>query len=151
MNAILVRTATAADAATIVRFQQAMAFETEELRLEEGRVTAGVARVLSDPTKGRYYVAENDGTVVGMLLTIPEWSDWRNGTVIWIHSVYVRPEHRRTGVFGRLFAHIKAEVVASPELCGLRLYVEKRNTQAQAVYQRLGMKSDHYELFEWLK
>lgn len=151
MNAILVRPATAADASTVVSFQRAMAWETEELRLEEKRVTAGVAVVLSDPTKGRYYVAEDQGNVIGMLLTIPEWSDWRNGTVIWLHSVYVRPEYRRQGVFRRLFAHIKAEVLASPELCGLRLYVEKRNTEAQAVYQRLGMKSDHYELFEWLK
>ena len=43
------------------------------------------------------------------------------------------------------------ELDLSTELCGLRLYVEKRNTVAQRVYQGLGMKSDHYDLFEWLK
>jgi GNAT superfamily N-acetyltransferase len=86
-----------------------------------------------------------------MLLTIPEWSDWRNGTVVWLHSVYVVAEYRRCGVFRRLFAHIKDEVRASSDLCGLRLYVEKRNATAQRVYQRLGMTSDHYQMFEWLK
>jgi GNAT superfamily N-acetyltransferase len=151
MNELLIRHATVADASTLVQFQRAMAMETESLELDEARLTAGVAAVLSDSTKGRYYVAEYSPDLVGMLLTIPEWSDWRNATVIWIHSVYVRPEYRGQGVFRRLFAAVKSQVEASPDLGGLRLYVEKRNHTAQRVYQRLGMRSDHYDLFEWLK
>jgi GNAT superfamily N-acetyltransferase len=151
MNEILIRHATVADASTLVQFQRSMAMETESLKLDEARLTAGVAAVLGDAKKGRYYVAECEGAVVGMLLTIPEWSDWRNATVIWIHSVYVRPEYRGQGVFRRLFDEVKSEVEASPNLGGLRLYVEKRNLTAQRVYQRLGMRSDHYDLFEWLK
>ena len=148
---ITVRLASTRDSDCIIDFQKRMAWETEGLRLDEARVTAGVAAVFNDPGKGRYYVAEHAGEVVGMLLTIPEWSDWRNGTVVWLHSVYVRADYRRQGVFRRLFAHVKHEVLASPDLCGLRLYVEKRNATAQSVYKRLGMTSDHYEMFEWLK
>jgi GNAT superfamily N-acetyltransferase len=148
---IVVRLAQAADAPVLVEFQKWMAWETERLRLDDDRVSAGVAAIFDDPAKGRYYVAEHQGQLAGMLLTIPEWSDWRNATVVWLHSVYVRTEFRRQGVFRQMFQHVQREVLASPALAGLRLYVEKRNSLAQRVYAELGMTPDHYAMFEWLK
>jgi GNAT superfamily N-acetyltransferase len=148
---IAVRLARPADAPVLVEFQKLMAWETERLCLDDDRVRAGVSAVLDDPAKGRYFVAERHGQIIGMLLTIPEWSDWRNATVVWLHSVYVGADYRRRGVFRRLSEHVKSEVFASPELAGLRLYVEKRNTLAQRVYAELGMTSDHYQMYEWLK
>jgi hypothetical protein len=59
--------------------QVQMAFETENLRLDPATVRLGVGAVLLDATKGLYYVAENEeGIPVACMLTIPEWSDWRN-------------------------------------------------------------------------
>ena len=84
-------------------------------------------------------------------MAIPEWSDWRNGTVLWIHSLYVIPEVRRHGVFKKLYLNLKKQVEQSPELVGLRLYVDKQNNLAQTIYEKLGMSRDHYELYEWLK
>jgi GNAT superfamily N-acetyltransferase len=110
-----------------------------------------VHAVYGDPGKGHYYVAEVDGQVAGSLLTIDEWSDWRNGTVLWIHSVYVRPEFRRRGVFRALYAHLKQKVESDAGLRGLRLYVEKDNRVAQNTYADLGMDGEHYKLFEWMK
>jgi len=40
--------------------------------------------VFDDSNKGTYMIAQCDDRIVGSLLTIPEWSDWRNGTVLWI-------------------------------------------------------------------
>ena len=37
-------------------------------------------------------MAEADGAVVASALITYEWSDWRNGQVWWIQSVYVVPE-----------------------------------------------------------
>jgi predicted GNAT family acetyltransferase len=34
---------------------------------------------------------------------------------------------------------------------GIRLYVDRRNASAQAVYTRLGMNGEHYQVFEWMK
>lgn len=150
-NSVTIRAATFDDVPTIVAFQLAMAWETESLSLEGAVVTRGVQAVLDDPAKGQYWLAEVDGGVAGVLLTIPEWSDWRNGTVLWLHSVYVTPLHRGQGVFRRLFEHVRGLVERSPELCGLRLYVDKRNAAAQAVYRSLGMTSEHYDLYEWLR
>lgn len=139
------------DIAVIAEFQCKMAWETENFKLDAAVVDQGVSAVFDDPTKGKYWLAEVDGNVVGCLLTVPEWSDWRNGTVLWIHSVYVHPDFRKNGVYRELYSHLKKMVEESKELRGLRLYVDKTNQKAQAVYEVLGMSGEHYHLYEWLK
>lgn len=144
-----VRPARPEDAATIARFQILMARETEGLELDPATVGRGVQAVFDDPGKGGYWVAELDEEIAGALLTIPEWSDWRAATVLWIHSVYVLPERRGQGVYRALYEHLRRQVESSPGLAGLRLYVDRRNTAAQRVYRQLGMSREHYEMFEW--
>ena len=139
------------DINTIADYQVKMAWETEQLKLDPPTVELGVTAVFDDPSKGKYWLAEVNGEVVGCLLTVPEWSDWRNGTVLWIHSVYVRPDHRKHGVFRKLYSHLKTMVETSKDLRGLRLYVEKANHNAQKVYESLEMSGEHYHLYEWLK
>lgn len=151
MANILYRNATAADAPAIVAFQIAMARETEDLELDRVLCTAGVASVFANAGLGQYFVAEADGQVVASLLITYEWSDWRNGMIWWIQSVYVQPEARGQGVYAGLYAHVKALVQNDADLRGIRLYVDKRNTRAQTVYTRLGMNGEHYQVFEWMK
>jgi ribosomal protein S18 acetylase RimI-like enzyme len=146
-----VRHARPGDAATIVDFQLRMARETEGLEFDRDTVTRGVEAVFADPAKGRYWMAERGGRMVGCLLTTFEWSDWRDGTVLWIQSVYVPPEERGRGVYRALYEHLRQSVEDDPVLKGLRLYVDRRNAAAQRVYERLGMTREHYDLFEWMK
>jgi GNAT superfamily N-acetyltransferase len=148
---MLVRKAKSEDLNSILEFQLAMAKETEDIDLEHATVVKGVAAVLEDSSKGNYYVAEKNGKVIGSLLTTFEWSDWRNGTVLWIQSVYVVPEFRRKGIYSRLYAHVKNLVLENHDLKGIRLYADKTNEGAHKVYQKLGMSPDHYITFEWLK
>lgn len=148
---IQVREAILSDAPFIVDSQLAMARETEDLALDPDTVHLGVLAVFRDRSKGVYWVAGVDHEVVACLITVPEWSDWRNGTVLWIHSVYVHSDFRRRGVYRTLYAHLKKKVEGDPALCGLRLFVEKKNKAAQLTYETLGMSNDHYELYEWLK
>ncbi|MCP4263186.1 MAG: GNAT family N-acetyltransferase [Planctomycetes bacterium] len=135
----------------IVELQLQMAHETEGLQLDKQVVTKGVHGVFQQPERGVYWVAEEKDKVLAVFLAIPEWSDWRNATVLWIHSLYVIPEARKKGVFSKMFRNLKTQVEQSPELAGLRLYVDKQNKPAQAVYEKLGMNKHHYELYEWLK
>lgn len=148
---MLVRPAVHDDAPIIARFQIEMAWETEGIRLDEGTVDAGVRAVFADQGKGRYFVAEVDDAVVGCLLVTYEWSDWRNGTVLWIQSLYVLPGHRRGGVFRALYEHLLGLVEADDSLRGIRLYVDSRNAAAQRAYEAMGMDGGHYRLYEWLK
>lgn len=150
-SSIHCREAVLADAAIITEFQLAMAWETEQLRLNPLKCTPGVLAVFEQPQRGRYYVALEGDRVFGSLLITYEWSDWRNGDFWWIQSVYVIPEARGKGVFKQLFHHVKSLAETRTDVCGLRLYVEKRNTRAKQVYQQLGMSGDHYEVCEWMK
>jgi ribosomal protein S18 acetylase RimI-like enzyme len=145
---IRIREATLADLPVIADFNVRLAQESEELRLEAARVQAGVAAMLKDPSKGVYYVAEVDGVVAGQLMITYEWSDWRNGNIWWIQSVYVKPEHRRAGIFRALFAHLQNLCRTRPDVCSLRLYVHADNTRAAQSYERLGMSRTKYEVFE---
>ena len=148
---IHVRAATVSDADILVDFQMRMAQESEGIALDLPTVRLGVAAVFADPGKGRYFIAESDGQVVGGLLTVPEWSDWRNGTVLWIHSVYVSADFRRQGVFRAMYSHLKSKVESDSSLRGLRLYVHRDNNVAQRTYSEMGMDGEYYKLFEWMK
>ncbi len=125
-----------------------MALETEGKHLDENILKAGVNAVLSNNDRGFYVVAEEAGRVAGGLLVTREWSDWRNAWFWWIQSVYVVPEARGKGLYRELSAFVWAMAHEAGDVCGVRLYVEKENHTAQAVYQRLGMHETDYLMYE---
>jgi len=145
---IMIRPAIAADADFIAQGNAAMALETEHKQLDPEVIGAGVRAALADPTKGLYFVAERDGQRVGQLMFTYEWSDWRNGMFWWIQSVYVLPEARRGGVFRALFRHVEQLAERDPGVCGIRLYVERENTHAQATYRHCGLHDAGYVVME---
>lgn len=142
-----VRPAAPDDASILADFNRAMADETEGLSLDPATVLAGVRAGLADPGKARYFVAERSGEVVGCCMITREWSDWRNGDLWWLQSVYVAPRARRQGVFRALHAEVVRRARAAGAVA-LRLYVERDNTHAKATYAALGMRATHYEVME---
>ena len=145
---IEIRAATHGDIEVIAANNGALALETEHRRLAPEIVRAGVAAALADSAKGRYFVAESAGRVVGQIMHTYEWSDWRNGCFWLIQSVYVAQEARGQGVFRRLFDHLHALARAQPDVCGLRLNVERDNTRAQQTYRRCGLVDSGYFVME---
>ncbi|MEI7906112.1 MAG: GNAT family N-acetyltransferase [Bacteroidota bacterium] len=145
---ILIRTAIPSDVQTIAQFNSAIADETEHLHLEMERLLKGVSGMFEDPSRGFYLVAEIDGTIVGQLMITYEWSDWRNGVFWWIQSVYVKKEFRAKKIFSSLYHHIHSMAKEQPNICGIRLYVEKENELAHTIYEKLGMKKTDYDLLE---
>ncbi len=134
----------------IVEFQLEMARETENKILDRDTVYKGVEHVFDYPDTGRYYLAKRQGEVIASLLVLFEWSDWRNGNVLWIHSVFVQPKFRGQGVYTQLYRFLQSEVNHNSQLVGIRLYVDKTNVAAQRVYQKLGMNARQYDLYEWM-
>ncbi len=146
-----IRDALPDDAPVIVEFNRRLAWETEGKRLDDALLQAGVREALARPDRARYFLAEAADAplpVVGQLMLTFEWSDWRNGLFWWIQSVYVRAEFRRRGVFRALYDHVERLARATPDVCGLRLYVEHENTAAQATYRSRGMHPPGYVVFE---
>lgn len=152
--AIAVRDAIAADLDTIVGFNLGLAIETENKTLPLETLRSGVARALKDPERLRYWVAvaPETGQVIGQAAITREWSDWRNGWIWWFQSVYVHADHRSRGVFRALHNHIRTLAKSSPDVIGLRLYVEVENHRAQKTYQALGLTPGGYDVYEelWL-
>lgn len=154
-HAIVVRDARAQDVATLVGYACAMAWETEHKRLTADVVRRGIEAVLESPARGRYFVAEHQGRIVATMMLTYEWSDWRCADWWWIQSVYVAEDSRRIGAFRALYAHSLALAESTPDVCGLRLYVERDNLRAQQTYESLQMQDAGYRMFEfqlpWLK
>jgi GNAT superfamily N-acetyltransferase len=142
-----VRRALPADLDFIAAANLRLAEETERLLLDEHTLRQGVLAILEGRAPGCYWVACQEGQVVGQLLITFEWSDWRNRDVWWIQSVYVVPDARKSGVFRVLYAHVRREAQAVGA-GGLRLYVDATNARAQTVYAAVGMNGGHYRVFE---
>ncbi len=154
-----IQPATLTDASVIAAFNVALAAESEHLALDPPTVEAGVTAVLRDAAKGRYFVARSvdtaagnapddaAGLVVGQILITYEWSDWRNGQMWWVQSVYVDPDHRRRGIFRALLEHV-LEAAAAAGVAIVRLYVEQNNSPARATYTSLGLKDAGYLVME---
>lgn len=146
MNPVI-REARESDADIIADFNVRMALETENLALDRPTVRRGVRTALADRSKAIYFVAEMDGRVAGQLMITHEWSDWRNGDLWWIQSVYVHPDFRRAGVFKALYEHVQ-QAAREAGSVGIRLYVENDNRVAQQSYTKLGMSMTHYAIME---
>ncbi len=145
-----IRQATVADAQVIARFNCCLAHETEDDELDPDTVRRGVTRFLQGAGAGFYIVAEIDRKVIGCLMVTYEWSDWRDGNLWWIQSVYVDPEARRQGVFRALFEFIRNGTDADEDACGVRLYVEQDNERARQTYATMGMEEKPYRIYERL-
>jgi ribosomal protein S18 acetylase RimI-like enzyme len=141
---VTIRDASPGDAQVIADFNSRIASETEGMNLSMELVTTGVEALLADRSKGRYWVAEAGGRIIGQIMVTYEWSDWRNGMIWWIQSVYVHGDYRRSGVFSALYRHVESNARQDPEVCGIRLYVERGNERAQRTYESLGMGMTDY-------
>ena len=145
---ITVRDATSADIDAIVGYNQRLAGETEGKSLDPAVIGAGVRRGFSSPEMCRYFVAEAGGRVIGTTMLTYELTDWRDGVIWWLQSVFIEPEFRRHGVFRAIYRHIENLARQHPDVRGLRLYVHRDNARAMKTYEALGMEKAEYELYE---
>ncbi|QYJ90739.1 MULTISPECIES: GNAT family N-acetyltransferase [Shewanella] len=136
------------DLTALVQFNQAMANETEGLSLDQQTLTLGVQTLLENPARGFYLVAEEAGEILGSLMVTFEWSDWRAKDYYWIQSVYIRPQNRRQGIYGKLYEAVKQIAEDNGGAASFRLYVEQENHKAQKTYEALGMKQSYYLMYE---
>ena len=130
-----VRDARPTDLELVVRFNADLARETEAKELDLGLLEPGVRRALADPEgRLRYWVVECQGCLVGQAAISREWSDWRNGWIWWLQSVYIAAEHRGQGAFRALMEQIRLAARDQDDVIGLRLYVEEANHDLSLIH-----------------
>ncbi len=139
------------DVDIIAQYNYNLAKETEDKELDLEVVKSGVKRLIEDSSKGKYYVYTIDDEVVGQIMHTYEWSDWRDGTFLWIQSVYVHKDYRNKGVFKSLYNYVKEKCDTDKDIVGIRLYVEKENNTAKSTYKALGMDECEYFIYEYEK
>ena len=144
---ILCRSAIRDDLPCLVEGNQGIAQETEHLTLSKSTLTSGIEAVFNDANRGTYWIAADDQGIIGQLLITFEWSDWRNGQIWWIQSVYVWPRARRQGVFRTLLAEVTQQAQKAG-VVELRLYAETTNETAHQAYLNQGFETGHYQVFE---
>ena len=138
-----IRRAKPSDIPTIIEYNLAHAKEIEGLQLNEDVLRLGVENALKRK-ECHYFVAESDGNVIGQTMITYEWSDWRNGVIWWLQSIYVKPDYRKQGVFKAIFHHIETLAKNDPQIKALRLYVMKNNQSGKSSYKKLGMNDSNY-------
>ncbi len=125
-----------------------LALETEGKSLCADTVRNGVLRGLSVGGEVQYFVAVAEETVIGQVMLTREWSDWRDGWMAWLQSVYVAEEFRGKGVFRGLLNYVKDQLRLQSDVLCLRLYVEQDNEAAVAAYRRLEFEDPGYRVME---
>lgn len=148
---IEIHKATRNDIPVLADFQCKLALESENVTLDNLVLTKGLNAMFDDPSKGFYNVAKDGQEIVACHMITYEWSDWRNGMVLWIQSVYVIESHRKMGVFKKMYDSLADTIRKDPGLRGLRLYVDKSNERAMRTYEAMGMDGSHYTVYEWMK
>ena len=134
-----VRKGEARDVDVIAHNVLAMANDGRGLELDPDVVNQGVTNLLKQPALGFYVVAEIGNKVVGSLVVLYEWSDWRNGFHWWTHSIYVQPEFRGKGVYPEMFEFVKKLAINDSKAKSLNLTVSRENKRACAAYEKVGM------------
>jgi GNAT superfamily N-acetyltransferase len=147
VSGIVVRRAGPADAARVTAWNLRLAKESEDIDLDPAVLGPGVAAALADPARSLYWIASCDGRPAGQVMVTFEWSDWRNGFLWWLQSVFVEAECRGRGVFRALLDEVAREASAAGAR-GLRLYVYDDNAAAREVYAKLGFRDARYRVLE---
>lgn len=150
-----IRLANADDADVLADFNLRLAQETEGKALDAAKVLSGVRNGLKQGDEVQYLLAisnqhETKQDIVGQLMLTREWSDWRDGWMYWLQSVYVVAEYRGQGVFRALLENAIESLKLRDDVVGVRLYVEVENEVAIRTYQKMQFTDCGYKVMERL-
>ena len=128
-----IREATFEDLSFLSEFQISMAKETENLDLTSSIINEAIDYLLHHSEMGLILLATIDNTPVASILGTIESPDRA-----WIQSVFVHQQHRRKGIFRKMFLEM-CQCQRARGFKSIFLYAEKENERALAAYFKLGM------------
>jgi ribosomal protein S18 acetylase RimI-like enzyme len=119
--------------------------EDESLHLSMTEHEGLLPQGLATPDNFLYTIEDSDATAVGVL-----WFAVKsrfNSRVAYVYDVEVQPHQRRKGHAYRAFCALEQEV-RRLGLSGIALHVFGHNTDAQALYAKLGFRPTNINLFK---
>jgi hypothetical protein len=143
-----VRIATRDDATSIAEFNVIFAKASENRQLSLPVTAAGVRHVFDSFNNGLYVVAEQEGKVIGVTMVTREWSDWNNGTFYCIQDIFVLAQDPQKIIHDALLEKVRTLAKEHENVCGIRLYAHKDDTQSQEHYEKLNLKKTPYRIYD---
>ena len=141
-----VRKANLNDLDQLVKFIAAEADEAEGISKSTANIRNGIKSGLENPDIARYWVIEGtDGSLIGSVSVVKEWSDWNCAFYWWIQSMYIIPSHRGQGLMEALLETVKHSA-RNENALELRLYVHEGNKRAIKAYQKAGFSDTDYKM-----
>lgn len=141
-----VRLALPEDATTICRFIRELA--TYEREPDAVKITADqlAEQMAATPPALECLLAELDGVPVGFALFHQNYSTWAGRPGLYLEDLYVRQEHRSSGVGRAIFQSLQ-EIARDRNYGRIEWQVLNWNTTAQKFYSAIGASP----LTEWTK
>ena len=119
--------------------------EEESLQLASKGYEELLPQGLATPENYFYTIEDSDGMPVGVLWFMVK--TMFNARVAYVYDVEVQPHHRRRGHAYRAFRALEEEATKLG-LTGIALHVFGHNTDAQALYAKLGFRPTNINLFK---
>jgi GNAT superfamily N-acetyltransferase len=113
-------------------------FESEaEFSADREKQRRALHAILSDPAKGRVFVAREGREVIAMASLLYTISTAEGGKAALFEDLVTAPEHRKRGIGAALLKHVIEQARAEGVL-RITLLTDMQNERAQALYRRLG-------------
>ena len=126
-----------ADLPQLVELLTLLFDQEAEFQPDAGKQAAALKMILSDPVRGRIYVARDGRQVVAMVSLLFTVSTAEGGKAAWLEDLVVHPDYRRQGTGQKMLAYVVAQARAEGVL-RVTLLTDMQNERAQALYRRAG-------------
>ena len=108
-----------------------------EFRPDAAKQAAALKLILSDPVRGRIYVARDGRRPVAMASLLFTVSTAEGGKAAWFEDLVVHPDHRQQGTGQKMLTYVISQARAEGVL-RITLLTDMQNERAQALYRRAG-------------
>jgi GNAT superfamily N-acetyltransferase len=112
-------------------------YEFDHLHFNEQIARSALEKFIGNDVLGRLWVIHYEGEAVGYLILTLGFSFEFGGYDAFIDEVYIRESHRGRGI-GKIALQAAEEECRALGVCALHLEVERENTNAHALYRKVG-------------
>ena len=138
------------DIATLLNFMQAY-YALDHLPIDREGAGAALKGILQDGSLGEVWLIQADNQSIGYVVLTLGYSLEFLGRDAFVDELYIQADYRRQGIGSKTLTFIQERCQALG-VKALHLEVERENTQAQAVYRKVGFEDhDRYLLTKWIR
>ncbi len=130
-----IATATVEDVSELADLLTMLFTQEADFQPDREKQIRGLQRIIEDPQRGLIFAARLDGKIIGMVNLLFTISTAEGEPVCWLEDMVVQPDHRGTGLGGRLLEHV-IQYAKKNGFARITLLTDQTNRNAIRFYQR---------------